>query len=79
MNDILTLQISNPTLKEQLKNILSLMKGVRIISTDSSHKIVKEEVPNATTQAAMQETLTGNDAGCVCVDSLESFMASMEE
>ena len=69
----LTLQIDSPSLLEQLKNVLSLMRGVKIVS-DSL-----EDVPNAETLAAMKEAESGHDAGVVRVDSLESFMASMEE
>ena len=38
-----------------------------------------EDVPNAETLAAMKEAVGGHDAGVVRTDSLESFMASMEE
>ena len=38
-----------------------------------------EDVPNAETLAAMKEAESGHDAGVVRTDSLESFMASMEE
>ena len=69
----LTLQVDSPSLLEQLKNVLSLMRGVKIVS-DSL-----EDVPNAETLAAMKEAESGHDAGVVRVDSLESFMASMEE
>ena len=81
MDDILTLQIASPLLKEQLMHVLSLMKGVRIVSTDASTKSVAldGDVPNATTLAAMKEAESGHDAGVVRVDSLDSFMASMEE
>ena len=75
----LTLQIESPSLLEQLKYILSLMKGVKIIKTDISAKSVNlEDVPNATTLAAMREVEDGHDAGVVRMDNLESFMASME-
>ena len=81
MDNILTLQIASPSLKEQLMHILSLMKGVRIVSTDASTKNVAldEDIPNATTLAAMKEAESGHDAGVVRVDSLESFMASMSK
>ena len=36
-------------------------------------------IPNAETLAAMKEAESGHDAGVVRVDSLESFMASLEE
>ena len=57
------------------------MKGVRIVSTDASTKNVAldEDIPNATTLAAMKEVESGHDAGVVRVDSLESFMASMSK
>ena len=38
-----------------------------------------EDVPNAENLAAMKEAESGHDAGVVRVDSLESFLASMEE
>ena len=76
----LTLQIDSPSLLEQLKNVLSLMKGVKIVSDSPvSKSAALEDVPNAETLAAMKETESGHDAGVVRVDSLESFMASMEE
>ena len=76
----LILQAENPSILEQLKNILSLMRGVRVISSDASVKSVdKTGIPNTTTLAAMKEVESGHDAGVVRVDSLESFMVSMEE
>lgn len=76
----LTIQIESPSLLEQLKYVLSLMKGVKIIKTDISAKSVGlEAVPNAKTLAAMREVENGNDAGVVRMDNLESFMASMEK
>ena len=76
----LTLQVDSPSLLEQLKNVLSLMKGVKIVSDSPvSRSAVLEDVPNAETLAAMKEAESGHDAGVVRVDSLESFMASMEE
>lgn len=41
--------------------------------------IALEKTPNAETLAAMKEAESGHDAGVVRVDSLESFMASLEE
>jgi predicted nucleic acid-binding protein len=38
----------------------------------------KEEIPNAITLAAMKEIENGKDAGPVCMDNLESFIASMQ-
>ena len=76
----LILQAENPSILEQLKNILSLMKGIKIISSDAPVKSVdKTDIPNITTLAAMNEVESGHDAGVVRVDSMESFMASMEE
>ena len=40
---------------------------------------VMAQLTNAETLAAMKEAESGHDAGVVRVDSLESFMASMEE
>lgn len=74
----LTLQIDSPSLLEQLKSVLSLMKGVKIIADNPlSKNIALEEIPNAETLAAMKEAESGYDAGVVRVDSLESFMASL--
>lgn len=76
----LTLQVDSPSLLEQLKNVLSLMKGVKIVSDSPvSRSAALEDVPNAETLAAMKEAESGHDAGVVRVDSLERFMASMEE
>ena len=76
----LTLQVDSPSLFEQLKNVRSLMKGVKIVSDSPiSRSAALEDVPNAETLAAMKEAESGHDAGVVRVDSLESFMASMEE
>ena len=76
----LTLQVDSPSLLEQLKNVLSLMRGVKIVSDSPvSRNAALEDVPNAETLAAMKEAESGYDAGVVRVDSLESFMASMEE
>lgn len=76
----LTLQVDSPSLLEQLKNVLSLMRGVKIVSDSPvSRSAALEDVPNTETLAAMKEAESGYDAGVVRVDSLESFMASMEE
>ena len=57
-----------------------LMRGVKIVSDSPvSRSAALEDVPNAETLAAMKEAESGHDAGVVRVDSLESFMASMEE
>ena len=75
----LTLQVDSPSLLEQLKPVLSLMRGVKIVSDSPiSRSAALEDVPNAETLAAMKEAESGHDAGVVRVDSLESFMASKE-
>ena len=48
-------------------------------SNTISRRAALEDVPNAETLSAMKEAESGHDAGVVRVDSLESFMASMEE
>lgn len=78
----LILQAENPSILEHLKSVLSLMRGVRIIATDTSVKVrntALDDVPNTTTLAAMKEVESGHDAGVVRVDSLGDFIASMEE
>ena len=48
----LTLQVDSPSLLEQLKNVLSLMRGVKIISDSTvSRSAALEDVPNAETLA----------------------------
>ena len=75
----LTLQVDSPQTFEELKSVLSLMKGVRIISADSSSADLSgDHVPNATTLAAMNEARSGRDAGVVRVDTFENFLSSME-
>ena len=60
----LTLQIDSPSLLEQLKNVLSLMRGVKIVSDSPvSRSAALEDVPNAETLAAMKEAESGHDAG----------------
>ena len=55
------------------------MRGVKIISADSQKSnVVVDDMPNAKTLAAMKEAQSGNDAGSVCMDSLESFVVSIE-
>ncbi len=79
MNQLI-LQVENPSLLSQLKNIFSLMKGVKIVASDSTPYVLEQEdVPNIVTQSAMNEVESGQDAGTVRTDSLESFMASMED
>ena len=47
----LTLQVDSPSLFEQLKNVLSLMKGVKIVSDSPiSRSAALEDVPNAETK-----------------------------
>ena len=76
----LTLQVDSPSLLEQLKTVLSLMRGVKIVSDSPiSRSAALEDIPNAETLAAMKEAESGHDTGVVRVDSLESFMASMED
>ena len=56
------------------------MRGVKIVSDSPiSRSAALEDVPNAETLAAMKEAESGHDAGVVRVDSLESFMASLED
>ena len=56
----LTLQVDSPSLLEQLKNVLSLMRGVKIVSDSSiSRSAALEDVPNAETLAAMKEAENG--------------------
>ena len=60
--------------------MLKSIRGVKVLSnSDSTAKdAVWEEVPNAVTLAAMKEAESGEDAGSVSTDSLESFIASMQ-
>lgn len=75
----LTLEIENPSILTHLKAVLKAIPGVKIInvSNAASDDDVDSEQPNAVTIAAMKEAKEGNDAGVVCMDSLESFMSSM--
>ena len=76
----LTLQVENPSILTHLKAVLKSIRGVKVLSnSDSTAKdAVWEEVPNAVTLAAMKEAESGEDAGSVSTDSLESFIASMQ-
>ena len=57
---LLTLLVDSPSLLEQLKNVLSLMRGVKIVSDSPvSRSAVLEDVPNAETLAAMKEAGSG--------------------
>ena len=76
----LTLQVDSPSLLEQLKTVLSLIRGVKIVSDSPiSRSAALEDVTTAETLAAMKVAESGHDAGVVRVDSLESFMASLED
>ena len=73
----LTLQVDSPSLLEQLKNVLSLMRGVKIVSESTIvNSAALEDVPNAETLAAMKEAEGGHDAGVVRTDNLKCFMVS---
>ena len=76
----LTLQVENPSILTHLKAVLKSIRGVKVLSnSDSTAKdAVWEEIPNAVTLAAMKEAESGEDAGSVSTDSLESFIASMQ-
>lgn len=75
----LTLEIENPSILTHLKAVLKAIHGVKIlnVSNAASDDDVDSEQPNAVTITAMKEAKEGNDAGVVCMDSLESFMSSM--
>ena len=75
----LTMEIENPSILTHLKAVLKAIPGVKIlnVSNAASDDDVDSEQPNAVTIAAMKEAKEGNDAGVVCMDSLESFMSSM--
>ena len=75
----LTLEIENPSILTHLKAVLKAIPGVKIlnVSNAASDDDVDSEQPNDVTIAAMKEAKEGNDAGVVCMDSLESFMSSM--
>lgn len=75
----LILEIENPSILTHLKAVLKAIHGVKILNVNNavSEEDVDSEQPNAETIAAMKEAKEGNDAGSVCMDSLESFMSSM--
>ena len=79
---ILTLQIDNPSILAQLKNVLKSFHGVKIVdSVNNAYAFddeAEEDTPNGTTLTAMKEIESGKDAGSVCMDNLESFIASMQ-
>ena len=75
----LILEIENPSILTHLKAVLKAIHGVKILNVNNvaSEENVDSEQPNAVTIAAMKEAKEGTDAGIVCMDSLESFMSSM--
>ena len=75
----LILEIENPSILTHLKAVLKTIHGVKTLNVNNaaSDDDVDSEQPNAVTIAAMKEAKEGNDAGVVCMDSLESFMSSI--
>ena len=75
----LTLEIENSSILTHLKAVLKAIHGVKILNVNNvaSDDDVDSEQPNAVTIAAMKEAKEGNDAGVVCMDSLESFMSNL--
>ena len=75
----LTLEIDNPSILTHLKAVLKAFHGVKILNVNNaaSDENIDSEQPNDVTIAAMKEAKEGNDAGVVCMDSLERFMSSM--
>lgn len=75
----LTLQVDNLSILEHLKGLLSAVRGVKIVKTvESPVPTRSEDIPNAVTQAAMQEAEEGRYAGVVRMGSIEDFVASFE-
>ena len=70
----MTLEIDSPSIFENLKNVIGLMRGVKIIDVTDNMGL---EIPNETTLSAMKEAESGEDAGIVNIDSVENFIASM--
>ena len=70
----MTLEIDSPSIFEDLKNVIGLMRGVKIIGVTDNMDM---EIPNETTLSAMKEAESGEDAGIVNIDSVENFIASM--
>lgn len=68
----LTLQIENQSILAHLKEVLKEIRGVKIMDA------TVEDTPNALTLAAMKEAESNEDAGIVCMDNMESFIASMK-
>lgn len=75
----LTLEIEKPSILTHLKAVLKAIHGVKILNVNNtaSDENIDSEQPNDVTIAAMKEAKEGNDAGVVCMDSLECFMSSM--
>lgn len=75
----LTLEIDNPSILTHLKAVLKAIHGVKILNVNNaaSDGNIDSEQPNDVTIAAMKEAKEGNDAGVVCMDSLERFISSM--
>ncbi len=75
----LTLEIDDPSILTHLKAVLKAIHGVKILNVNNaaSDGNIDSEQPNDVTIAAMKEAKEGNDAGVVCMDSLERFMSSM--
>ena len=70
----MTLEIDSPSIFEELKTVIGLMRGVKIIDVTDNMGL---EIPNETTLSAMKEAESGEDAGIVNIDSVENFIASM--
>ena len=70
----MTLEIDSPSIFEDLKNVIGLMRGVKIIDVTDNMGL---EIPNETTLSAMKEAESGEDAGIVNIDSVEHFITSM--
>ena len=70
----MTLEIDSPSIFEDLKNVIGLMRGVKIIDVTDNMGL---EIPNETTLSAMKEAESGEDAGIVNIASVENFIASM--
>ena len=70
----MTVQVDNPSIFEHLKSNLGLMKGVTIVGMTDNLDV---DIPNETTLSAKKEAESGEDAGIVNIDSVESLIASM--
>lgn len=77
----MTLHIENPSIVPSLRKILGALDGVTVEmkkGTCRTRKVAETaDIPNATTISAIEELESGKDAGEVCLDSYESFVASM--